>query len=134
MEFPSLGKQIDGKVKQVGHFINPNNRTFEIEITIPNNDEVIKPNLVANLEINDYSKDDAIIIPDNVIQENAKGEKFVYKISDIKNSEASVTKTLVKLGLKYNGFVEVYEGLKADDLIVKDGAITMRDGLTVKVQ
>lgn len=134
VEFPSLGKQIDGTVRQVGNFINPNNRTFEIEITIPNSDQVIKPNLVANLEINDYSKDNAVIIPDNVIQENAKGEKFVYIISEIKDSEASVTKTQVKLGLAYDGYVEVYEGLKADDLIVKDGAITMKDGLTVKVQ
>jgi len=134
VEFPTFGKQIDGTVRQVGNFINPNNRTFEIEIAIPNTDQMIKPNLVANLEINDYSKEPAIIIPDNVVQENAKGEKFVYIISDMDANEAEITKTLVNLGLSYDGFVEVIDGLKADDLIVKDGAKTMRDGLKVKVQ
>ncbi|RNC87897.1 MAG: efflux RND transporter periplasmic adaptor subunit [Winogradskyella sp.] len=134
VEFPSLGKQIDGTVRQVGNFINPSNRTFEIEISIPNKDQLIKPNLVANLEINDYANEHAIIIPDNVIQENARGEKFVYIISDLKDSEATVTKTLVNLGLAYDGYVEVLDGLKPEDLIVKDGAITMRDGLAVKVQ
>jgi RND family efflux transporter MFP subunit len=134
VDFPSLGEQIKGNVRQVGNFINPNNRTFEIEIAIPNKAQSIKPNLVANLEINDYSKENAIVIPDNVIQENAKGEKFVYIISNLENSEATVVKTKVNLGLSYDGYVEVLEGLKTEDVIVKDGAITMRDGLAVKVQ
>ena len=134
VEFPSLGKQINGSVRQVGNFINPNNRTFEIEITIPNKEQLIKPNLVANLEINDYQKENATIIPDNVVQENAQGEKFVYLISELKDSEATVTKRKVNLGLAYDGYVEVFDGIQSGDLIVKDGAITMRDGLTVKVQ
>ncbi|WP_347923071.1 efflux RND transporter periplasmic adaptor subunit [Pontimicrobium sp. SW4] len=132
--FSSLGKSIEGKVRQVGNFINPNNRTFEIEIAIPNKDLQIKPNLVANLEINDYSKKNALIIPDNVIQENAKGEKFVYIISNIDNNEAKVVKTKVDTGKSYKGFIEILSGLEAGQSIVKDGAITMRDGLNVKIQ
>lgn len=134
VEFSSLGKIIKGNVRQVGNFINPNNRTFEVEIAIPNKEELIKPNLVANLEINDYSNDNAIIIPDNVIQENANSEKFVYILSSIENSEAKVIKTKINTGKAYNGFIEVLNGLKAGQIIVKDGAITMRDGLNVKIQ
>lgn len=134
VSFPSLGKIIQGNVRQVGNFINPNNRTFEIEIAIPNEEQLIKPNLVANLEINDYSNEKAIIIPDNVIQENANGEKFVYVINDVEDSEATVLKTKVDTGKSYNGFIEVLSGLEANQIIVKDGAITMRDGLKVKLQ
>lgn len=134
VNIPSLGQNIEGKVRQVGSFINPNNRTFEIEINISNKAKLIKPNLVANLEINDYSKANAIIIPDNVIQENAQGDKYVYIISNLENSEGTVIKTKVNLGLSYNSFIEVLDGIKSGDVIVKDGAITMRDGLTVKVQ
>ncbi|WP_422106208.1 efflux RND transporter periplasmic adaptor subunit [Winogradskyella sp.] len=132
--FPSLGQQIDGKVRQVGNFINPNNRTFEIEIAIPNKEQLIKPNLVANLEINDYRKENATVIPDNVVQENALGQKFVYLIPSLEDSEATVVKTQVNLGLAYDGYVEVLDGITSGDVIVKDGAITMRDGLTVKVK
>ena len=134
VEFPSLGQAIEGKIRQVSNFINPNNRTFEVEIAIPNKEQIIKPNLIANLEINDYSNDHAIIIPDNVIQENAKGEKFVYIISSIENSEAKVMKTKIETGKSYGGFIEVLNGLEAGQAIVKDGAITMRDGLNVKIQ
>ncbi|MCF7559337.1 efflux RND transporter periplasmic adaptor subunit [Sabulilitoribacter multivorans] len=132
--FPSLGKTTEGKVRQVGNFINPNNRTFEVEIAVQNKEQQIKPNLVANLEINDYSNANAIVIPDNVLQENAKGEKFVYVIDSVDNSEGKVIKTQVNTGLSYKGFIEVLNGLEAGKTIVKDGAITMRDGLTVKIQ
>jgi RND family efflux transporter MFP subunit len=132
--FPSLGKAINGTVRQVGNFINPNNRTFEVEIAIPNEDQMIKPNLVANLEINDYSNENALIIPDNVLQENARGDKFVYVIDSLENSEGKVSKTQVETGMSYNGFIEILNGLKEGQTIVKDGAITMRDGLTIKVQ
>jgi RND family efflux transporter MFP subunit len=134
VEFPSLGQAIEGKVRQVSNFINPNNRTFEVEIAIPNKEQMIKPNLIANLKINDYSNNHAIIIPDNVIQENAKGEKFVYIINTTENSEAKVVKTKIETGKSYDGFIEVLNGLEAGQAIVKDGAITMRDGLTVKIK
>jgi RND family efflux transporter MFP subunit len=134
IEFPSLGQSIVGKVRQVGNFINPNNRTFEVEIAIPNKEQLIKPNLVANLEINDYSNQNAILVPDNVLQENAKGDKFIYVIDSLVNSEAKVIKTKVNVGMKYKGYFEVLDGLKAGQIIVKDGAITMREGLRVKVQ
>jgi RND family efflux transporter MFP subunit len=134
VEFTSLGKIIEGKVRQVGQFINPNNRTFEIEIAIPNKEELIKPNLVANLEINDYSNENAVVIPDNVIQENAIGEKFVYVIGNANNNEAKVLKTKIETGKSYDGYIEVLSGLEAGKTIVKDGAITMRDGLNVKIQ
>lgn len=134
VKFTSLGTIIEGEVRQVGNFINPNNRTFEVEISIPNKDQLIKPNLVANLEINDYSKENAIIIPDNVIQENAQGEKFVYTLGHIENNEAKVTKTKIETGMSYNGFIEVLNGLESGQNIVKEGAITMRNGLNVKLQ
>ncbi|MBT8265425.1 MAG: efflux RND transporter periplasmic adaptor subunit [Bacteroidia bacterium] len=134
VKFPSLGQNITGEVRQVGNFINPNNRTFEVEIGIPNKEQLIKPNLVANLLINDYSKENAIVIPDNVIQENARGDKFVYLINDLEDSEAKVIKTKIETGLSYNGYIEVLNGLESGQIIVKDGAITMRDGLDVKVQ
>lgn len=132
--FPSLGKAVDGSVRQVGNFINPNNRTFEVEIGIPNEDQLIKPNLVANLEINDYSKENALIVPDNVLQENAQGHKFVYVIDSLMNSEGKAMKTRVETGMSYDGFIEILDGLEKGQTIVKDGAITMRDGLAIKVQ
>jgi len=74
VEFPVLGgKEIDAQIRQAGSFINPANRTFKIEVDVPNKDGLIKPNLTAKLKINDYTNDNAIMIPLSVISENAQG-------------------------------------------------------------
>ena len=104
------------------------------DIDVPNKEKEIKPNLVAKLAINDYESNDAILIPDNIIQENAKGEKFVFIISDKEGDQATVIRTKVTTGLSYDKTIEVTSGLKPGDVIVKDGAVTLRDGITVKIK
>jgi len=77
IEFPILGKSLDAKIRQAGNFINPANRTFKVEVAVPNKDNTIKPNLTAKLKINDYTNPKAILIPQSIISENANGEQYV---------------------------------------------------------
>ncbi|HBY66427.1 MAG TPA: efflux RND transporter periplasmic adaptor subunit, partial [Flavobacteriaceae bacterium] len=50
----SIGEEYTGTVRQVGNYINPDNRTFDVEIAIPNKDNKVKPNLIATVRLNDY--------------------------------------------------------------------------------
>ncbi|MFG6685031.1 efflux RND transporter periplasmic adaptor subunit [Mariniflexile sp. HNIBRBA6329] len=131
--FPALGKTVEGKVKTVSSFINPSNRTFEIEVDVPNADKTIKPNLMANLEINNYSKENALVIPSDCIQENAKGEKHVFLIDETATN-AKVVQTKIETGNTQGGLIEVLSGLEKDTKIVKDGALTLKDGETVTIK
>ena len=132
--FPAINKKVSGKVRNVGNFINPSNRTFEIEIDVPNKDRAIKPNLVAKLEINNYSKEKAKLIPANVIQENSIGEKFVFVVIDVNGDEAKVIRTKIETGLKYAGKIEVTNGLNDGETIVSEGALTLKDGAMVNIK
>lgn len=132
--FPAINKVVEGKVKNVGNYINPNNRTFEIEIDVPNKDKAIKPNLVAKLEINDYSQENAQLIPANAIQENSKGEKYVFVLTEKVADEAKVVRKQIETGKKYEGMVEVISGLKPGETIVDEGALTLNDGSAVKIK
>ena len=133
IDIPSLSKTTNGKIKTVGNFINPSNRTFDIQVSVPNKEKNIKPNLVAKLEINDYNKENARLIPSNVIQENAQGEKFVFIISE-ENDKIIATKKQIETGLKYKGLVEVTSGLDGGETIVAEGALTLKDGAEIKVK
>ena len=134
VEFPILGKKIDSKVRQVGNFINPNNRTFKVEISIPNKDKSIKPNLTAKLRINDYSNDAALLIPQGIISENASGEQCIYVIKEkVGNDEAKAEKTVIKTGLTQGDFIEVTKGLQPGDEIILEGARSVNDGQKVKI-
>ncbi|WKK65791.1 efflux RND transporter periplasmic adaptor subunit [Lutimonas zeaxanthinifaciens] len=134
VEFPVLGKKIDSKVRQVGDFINPNNRTFKVEIDLPNKDRSIKPNLTAKLKINDYSNENALLIPQSIISENASGEQYVYIISENdKENEAIAEKRVIVTGLTQGDYIEVTEGLDAGNEIIMEGARSVNDGQNVKI-
>lgn len=133
VELPVLGKTIDTKIRQVGSFINPANRTFKIEVSIPNNDKSIKPNLTAKLKINDYSNPKAILIPQSIISENASGEQYVYVVKNLNDSIGIANRVIIKTGKTQGDFVEVLEGLKVGDEIIQEGARSVKEGQSVEI-
>ena len=133
IDFPVLGKNLNSKVRQAGNFINPANRTFKIEVAVPNQDKLIKPNLTARLKINDYTNQTAILIPQSIISENAEGEQYVYVVKDKKDSIATANKVIITTGKTQGDVIEVLSGIKADDEIIKEGARSVKEGQTVKI-
>lgn len=134
VEFPILGKSLETKVRQAGNFINPANRTFKIEVAVPNKDKSIKPNLTAKLKINDYSNEKAILIPLSIISENADGEQYVYIIEN-KNAdnEGNAKRVIIQTGKSQGDVIEVTKGLENNVELIQEGARSVNDGQTVKV-
>jgi RND family efflux transporter MFP subunit len=125
----SLGKTYKGKVRQIGNFINPSNRTFGIEVSVPNPENLLRPNQVAKLKIIDYINKNAIVVPTNVIQEDAEGNKFVFTATKISGKTGTAKKTLVKLGQSSDNVSEILSGLSAEDIVVTEGANTISEGM-----
>ena len=134
VSIPVINKTVDTKIRQAGDYINPANRTFKIEVPIPNKDKDIKPNLTAKLKINDYTNKEALLVPLSIISENAEGEQYLYTIKDKKkNGEGIATKVIIKTGKTQGDVIEVLEGIKNGTEIIKEGARSVKDGQTVKV-
>ncbi len=133
VNFPVLGTTMDAEIRQAGNFINPANRTFRVEIAIPNKDKNIKPNLTAKLRINDYTNQKAILIPLSIISENAKGEQYVYTITNKTDNLAKAKRTIITTGKTQRDDIEVLTGLTSNDEIIQEGARSVKDGQEVKV-
>ena len=134
VEFSVLGKSVNSKVRQVGSFINPNNRSFKIEVPVENQSGNIKPNLTAKLQINDYTDAEAILIPQSIISENAKGEQYIYVLKDKKlNNEAVAERLIIETGKTQGDLIEVTKNLAADTEIIMEGARSVTNGQVVKV-
>ncbi|MEQ3663202.1 MULTISPECIES: efflux RND transporter periplasmic adaptor subunit [unclassified Olleya] len=134
VQFPVLGTSIDTKVRQAGDVINVANRTFKIEVAVPNKDKTIKPNLTAKLKINDYTNPKAILVPQSIISENAEGEQYVYIVKDKKdNNQGTVSKVIIKTGKTQGDVIEVLEGITNGAELIQEGARSVKDGQTVKV-
>ena len=132
VHFPVLDTSIEASVNKTSNYINPDNRTFRIEVELPETNLAVKPNLMAKLKVNDYTNEKSILIPQNLISENASGDQYVYVISN-DGGKMIAHKTIISTGLQQNDYVEVTSGLKEGDLIVEEGARTVKDGQEVKI-
>lgn len=128
----SLGKTYQGKVRQVGNYINPNNRNFSIEVAVPNTENLLRPNQVAVLKIEDYKAANAILIPENIVTENASGEKIVYTVNKSGN-QTIASKKVIETGLTSGANIEVKSGLTKNDEVIIDGARSVQDGALIEI-
>lgn len=131
--FPILGKTVQTNIRQVGNYINPSNRSFKIEIGVPNKDHLIKPNLTSRLKINDYTNETAVLIPQSIITENASGEQYVYAVINKNENIGEAKRIIISTGKTQGDFIEVLGGLEPGMEIIEEGARTVNQGQSVKV-
>ncbi len=132
--FPVLGDSITTHVRETGNYINPNNRSFKVEIPVPNSNGKIKPNLTAKVHINDYTKENAILIPQSIISENAAGEQYAYLAKDSNaENEAVAKRVIITTGKAQGANVEVLTGIQDGDYVVQEGARSVKDGQKIKI-
>lgn len=129
----SIGKTYEGKIRQVGNFVSPDNRTFDVKVALPNADSAIKPNLIATVMVNDYTSENAIVIPENTIQQNAAGNSITYIY--VSEGDGAVAKQVqIEKGYTADKQVEILSGLKSGDQLIIEGVRTLRDGQEVTLE
>ncbi len=131
LSFPSINKEVESKITQIGNYINPDNRSFKVRINVINKDNTIKPNLLANLKIVDF-KSEGLVIPSTLVQKDQNGNDYVFTLKT-ENNENVVIKKLVTISKEYNNEVFISEGLEATDTLINKGARIVKAGDNVKI-
>lgn len=134
VDFPILGTSLETKVSQASSYINPGNRSFKIQINVPNKDGQIKPNLTGKIKIKDYSNPKVITVPISIISENAEGEQYLYIVENIaKDNSATAKKIIVTTGKTQGDEIEILKGIKDGYQVIKEGARSVKDGQKVSI-
>jgi RND family efflux transporter MFP subunit len=132
VDFPSFGMSTTATIRSVSNIINPLNRTFSIEVRIPNSTGSLKPNGIATIKIKDFTADNAIVVPAISIGKDAKGD-FLFVIAE-EDGEPIAVKTYVTTGRTSNGQTMVTDGLKAGEQVVIKGYNEVANGELVRIQ
>ncbi|MXV39022.1 efflux RND transporter periplasmic adaptor subunit [Flavobacteriaceae bacterium Ap0902] len=127
ISLPALGKTIDSQVSLISASINPANRTFRVEVPVPDRDGMVKPNLNAELRLNDYTSSNAIIVQENVIHEDGDGT-FVYVAENVQNDTATARKVHVEVGTPTNGIIEIRDGIRTGQVIITEAPSKLKEG------
>ncbi len=131
--FPVLEDTVTSKIRQTGNFINPANRAFTVEVAVPNKNGNIKPNLSAKVSLNDYTSDDAILVPQSIISENAEGQQYLYVAKNISDDKAVASRQIITTGRTQGNMVEVLSGVSDGDVLIKEGARSVKEGQNIKI-
>ena len=119
--FPALDKTFKNKITMLGRTIDPANRTFKIEIAMGSQKGQLKPNLLAEILINDFTQKDAISIPINSVQEEVTGKKYIYTVKE-EDGKMRAHKTYIELGESAESDIVIELGLNPGDKIITEGA------------
>lgn len=131
VSIPVAGKDFEQKLHAVSQVIDPNNRTFKIEIGVPREIKNLKPNMLALVTINDYTNPQALVVPRNIIQKTGENN-FLFVVAP-ENGKIKARKRVVKVGEEYDSLIEVTEGLNPGEQVVVFGFQNLGDGQVITV-
>ncbi|MFC2167804.1 efflux RND transporter periplasmic adaptor subunit [Acidobacteriota bacterium] len=131
VSIPVIGKEFDLFINTISQIINSDDRTFQIEVNLPKNEQGIKPNMLAVLIINDYSNPEALTVPINIVQETGT-EKFLFVASE-NDGEWTTQKRIVTTGKDFEGRIEILSGLQENENFVTVGYQNLSDGQKLAV-
>ena len=115
----ALGNQeFAGEVENIGIVANQFSRTYEVKLLVENNDILLKPGMVCDVNLNVGPQKEALVVSAKSLSVNDKGETFVYLIN---NHKDVVIQKQVSIGKYINNYVEILDGLAEGDIIIKEG-------------
>jgi RND family efflux transporter MFP subunit len=133
IQYPAINEEQTVRVSQIGRTIDEANRTFEVEVNVGNYKGLLKPNLLAIMLINDYTEEDAVIIPLDAVQQEVGGKKFVFISVD--GDEGSVAKKVyVTTGDSYRGDIVITSGLNGGESLILEGSRGLANNEAIQVQ
>jgi membrane fusion protein, multidrug efflux system len=131
LTFPSRSTTVQSTIKSIGEVINPQNRTFTIELNIPDNSVKAKPNMMAVVKLKDFEAEDAVVIPSNLIQQDNKGD-FVYVLEE-KDGVNTAAKKRIERGITYQSQTHILSGLSGNELLIDEGFREVAEGVNVQI-
>lgn len=133
VKVPTLDYSNEAAVSRIGNYVHPNNRTFEVEVKLGNPGSLLKPNLLALMYINDYTAKNAIVLDQNLVQQDISGEYFVFTVKE-DNGKFKVEKRIVEMGRTYEGRVEIKSGIAENDKVIKSGISYLAEDQEIKIR
>ncbi len=134
LRFPAWPEtQIKTPVHRVGHVINPENRSFRMQLRIPNDDGRYKPNMMARISVQAAVIQDAMVVPSMLIGFDTQGH-YVYVAEEGPQGIPLARKAYIERGRDGEGKTQVKEGLTEGDLLIVQGHRQVASGEGVHIR
>lgn len=122
------GREFEGVVNIVYPSVNASTHTFNVEVSVPNQSEILRPGMFARTEFNMGSRA-SLTVPDIAIQKQmGVNDRYVYVINN-----GVAERKVVTLGRQVGDRVEVLSGLSEGDVVAITGLSKIKNGAAVEI-
>ncbi len=122
-------KTFDGTIYKVYPTIDKNTRTFQVEIRVKNNSEILRPGMFANIQI-ELKEDEALLAPAiAVLKQEGTNNRYIFL-----NNNGVARKVQVKIGNRYDDKLEIIaDDVNEGDQLVVEGQANLLAGSKINV-
>ncbi len=113
-----------GNVLQLGEELDPQTRTLKVRIGVPNLQGALKPEMFAQVDLEQRDQRSALFIPDSAV-EDLNGQKVAF----VQTAAETFQVRTLKIRGTANGQVEVAEGIRDGERVVTRGAFALKSEL-----
>ncbi|MFW6100579.1 MAG: efflux RND transporter periplasmic adaptor subunit, partial [Bacteroidota bacterium] len=128
--FPNTVRTVP--VTRKGQVIDKTSRTFTVEARIDNENEKIKPNQISVMNVRNYTKDSALVIPSNVIKQDMEGD-YVYILQEKQDAKVA-HKVYIETGRSHNNQTMLTDGVEPGQKVITSGYTQVSEGIRVNVK
>lgn len=118
--YPAM--MLEGKVSYIDPQLNPDTRTAQVRVEVPNQGLQLRLGMYAEMQVGDASAD-GVMVPRSAVQ--VVGDRSVVYLSD-PASEARFIEREVRVGAATGDQVEIISGVQAGDSVVVKGSFALR--------
>ena len=121
------GEPFAGTVRRLAPTVDPSSRSGEVEITLANPDNRLKPGMFAKVTLLLAEREDVVVVPRDALRPDGDGT-VVFVVRD-----GAAHRQPVRTGLLNDTLAEIRDGLAEGDEVVLSGHNSLRDQAPVNV-
>ncbi|QGY46671.1 efflux RND transporter periplasmic adaptor subunit [Maribellus comscasis] len=121
--------EFSGKIYRIYPTINPQSRSFDVEVSIDNSKNLLRPGMFSRISI-DLEETNALVLPAvAVLKMQGSNVRYLFV-----NENGKAKRIEVELGKRFDDKVEVISNeLKVGDKVIVNGQARLLDGVEIEV-
>lgn len=116
------------KGERIEKCIDANNitHTYDIKVSVRNNNHTLLPGMVAKVELANPSEEEIITVPISSVRKGSKGEHYIWT-----NVDGKANRAIITVGKPSGNRIIVKSGLKPGDVIITEGYQKLSEGMEI---
>jgi membrane fusion protein, heavy metal efflux system len=118
------GRNFPGHILKLGERLDPETRTLQVRILVPNPGGLLKPEMYATAGFRESARHAALFVPEEAVQQ-INGVDVVF----VRRTREDFEVRTVKAGARADGEIEILQGLAAKEAVVVKGGFLLKSQL-----